>query len=130
MHVELFATDRVVLLAAGIGARPPLTRLQGRISGARCFGALATVDPTGVALVRPGARLTVGALFESWGQPLSARRLGPFTAAGDGRVRVYVDGRARRIAAASVPLTRHSEIVLEVGPYVPPHPSYTFPPGW
>jgi len=28
-----------------------------------------------------------------------------------------------------VPLARHSEIVLEVGPYVPPHRSYTFPPG-
>jgi len=28
-----------------------------------------------------------------------------------------------------VPLTRHAEIVLEIGPYVPPHLSYAFPPG-
>jgi hypothetical protein len=28
-----------------------------------------------------------------------------------------------------VPLTPHAEIVLEVGPHVPPHASYTFPPG-
>jgi len=28
-----------------------------------------------------------------------------------------------------VPLTRHAEIVLEVGPHVPPHSSYMFPPG-
>jgi len=27
-----------------------------------------------------------------------------------------------------VPLTAHAEVVLEVGPYVPPHRSYTFPP--
>jgi hypothetical protein len=28
-----------------------------------------------------------------------------------------------------VPLTRHAEIVLEVGPHVPSHSSYAFPPG-
>jgi hypothetical protein len=50
----------------------------------------------------------VGAVFRSWGQPLSATRLASFRA---------------------VPLTRHAEIVLEVGPHVPPHSSYAFPPG-
>ncbi len=30
---------------------------------------------------------------------------------------------------AAVPLTRHAEIVLEAGPYVPPHPAYAFPGG-
>jgi hypothetical protein len=50
----------------------------------------------------------VGALFRSRGQPLSATRLASFRA---------------------VPLTRHAEIVLEVGPHVPPHSSYAFPPG-
>jgi hypothetical protein len=34
------------------------------------------------------------------------------------------DGRQDR-----VPLTPHAEIVLEVGPQVPPHTTYTFPPG-
>jgi hypothetical protein len=28
-----------------------------------------------------------------------------------------------------VPLRRHAEIVLEVAPLVPPHPTYTFPLG-
>jgi dihydroxyacid dehydratase/phosphogluconate dehydratase len=32
-------------------------------------------------------------------------------------------------APGAVPLTRHAEIVLEVGPHVPPHSSYAFPPG-
>jgi hypothetical protein len=27
------------------------------------------------------------------------------------------------------PLSEHAEIVIEVGPYVPPHPSYSFPAG-
>jgi hypothetical protein len=125
VHVELFAANRVVLIAAAIGTVPPRTLSAGRISGARCFGALVTLEPTGVVLVRSGDRLALGSLFRSWGQPLSTRRLASF----DGRVSAFVDGRRWPAAAASVPLTRHAEIVLEVGPHVPPHSSYTFPPG-
>jgi len=127
VHVELFAANRVVLLAAGIGARPPVRTFAGRISAARCFGELATLDPTGVVLVRPGLRLTLADLFDSWGQPLSRTRLGPFR----GRVRVYVGGRRWTGTGppGSVLLRRHAEIVLEVGPYVPPHAAYHFPPG-
>jgi hypothetical protein len=44
-------------------------------------------------------------------------------------VAVFVDGRRWRGAPAAVPLTPHAEIVLEVGPHVPPHSSYAFPPG-
>jgi hypothetical protein len=126
VHVELFAANRVVLIAAAIGTRPPRTMSAGRISGARCFGALVTLEPTGVVLVRAGERLRLGSLFRSWGQPLSTRRLASF---GGGRVTTFVDGRRWDSTAASVPLTRHAEIVLELGPHVPPHSSYTFPPG-
>lgn len=125
VHVELFAANRVVLVAAGIGARAPLRRFEGRIAEARCFGALATLEPTGVVLIRPGARLTIADLFRSWGQPLSARRMASFR----GRVRVYVAGRPLSTAPRGVPLRPHAEIVLEVGPYVPPHAAYHFPPG-
>jgi len=126
VHVELFAADRVVLVAAGIGARGPLHWFDGRISSARCYGDLVTVEPTGVVLVRPGARLTVAALFRAWGQPLTARRLASFTGSG---VRVFVGARRWPGPPGSVPLTRHAEIVLEIGPMVPPHSTYTFPPG-
>jgi hypothetical protein len=125
VHVELFATNRVVLVATGIGARRPLRTFESRITGARCFGELVTVEPTGVVLIRPGARLTMADLFRSWGQPLSAVRMASF----HGRVRVYVDGRPRPGSPDAVPLTPHAEIVLEVGPYVPPHAAYHFPPG-
>jgi hypothetical protein len=40
-----------------------------------------------------------------------------------------VNGRRVHAPPPSVPLTRHAEIVLEVGPHVPPHSSYAFPPG-
>lgn len=129
VHVEVFAANRVVLLPAGIGVRSPRTSVTGRITNAGCYGALVTLDPTGLVLVRPGAGLTVAALFRSWGQPLSATRLASFRAAAGTRVAVFVDGRPWPGAPGAVPLTRHAEIVLEVGPHVPPHSSYAFPPG-
>jgi hypothetical protein len=129
VHVEVFAANRVVLLPAGIGTRSPRTSVAGRITRASCYGALVTLDPTGLMLVRPGAGLTVAALFRSWGQPLSATRLASFQAAAGTRVAAFVDGRPWPGPPGAVPLTRHAEIVLEVGPHVPPHSSYAFPPG-
>ncbi len=128
-HLEVFAENRVVLVAAGIGTRPPRSYSAGRISAAACYGDLVTLEPTGVVLARPGRQLTVGDLFVSWGQPLGPRRLAGFAAAPGTRVRAYVDGVPWRRAPALIALRRHAEIVLEVGPYVPPHRSYTFPPG-
>jgi hypothetical protein len=127
--VELFAANRVVLVAAGIGTRPPRSFASGRLSGAGCYGELVTLDPTGLVLVAPGARDTIADLFRSWGEPVSSRRLASFTAPAGGRVRVFVDGRPWPGPPERVPLRRHAEIVLEVGPYVPPHASYEFPPG-
>jgi hypothetical protein len=129
VHVEVFAANRVLLLPAGIGTGPPRTALDGRITAAHCYGALVTLDPTGVVLVRPGVKLTLGTLFSSWGVPLSRTRLASFTAAAGTEVAVFIDGKPWRGSPAAVPLTRHAEIVLEVGPHVPPHPSYAFPPG-
>jgi hypothetical protein len=125
VHIELFAADRVVLVAAGIGVRGPVRRLEGRIAAARCFGELATIEPTGVVLVRRGSRLALADLFRSWGEPLSADRMAGFR----GRVRMFVDGRPRPGTPGSVRLRPHAEIVLEVGPFVPPHAAYHFPPG-
>ncbi len=129
VHVEVFAANRVLLLPAGIGARQPWAKLDGRITSAPCYGALVTLDPTGLVLVRPGTGLTLADLFRSWGEPLSRTRLTSFSAPAGTQVAVFVDGRRLNAAPPSVPLTRHAEIVLEVGPHVPPHSSYAFPPG-
>jgi hypothetical protein len=129
VHVEVFAANRVVLIAAGVGVRGPRSFSSGRIARADCYGELVTLDPTGVVLVRPGARLTLADLFRSWGQPLSAHRIASFSSGPGGAVRVFVDGRSRPGPPGSVPLRRHAEIVVEIGPYVPPHAQYTFPPG-
>jgi hypothetical protein len=132
VHVEVFAANRVVLIAAGVGVGGPRTFSAGRIAHAGCYGELVTLDPTGLVLVRPGARLTVADLFRSWGQALNTHRIASFSSPGSSpgdAVRVFVDGKSWPGPAAGVPLRRHAEIVLEIGPYVPPHPSYTFPPG-
>jgi hypothetical protein len=129
VHVELFAENRVVLVAAGIGVRGPLRRDAGRIAGAGCYGSLVTLEPTGVILMRPGARLTLADVFRSWGEPLSAHELAGFSAPAGSAVRLYVDGRRRPVSPGALVLTPHAEVVLEVGPYVPPHRTYTFPPG-
>jgi hypothetical protein len=125
VHVELFAANRVVIVAAGIGTRPPRSFLSGRITAAHCYGDVVTLEPTGLVLVRDGLQLRLSDLFGGWGQALSSDRLGPFA----GRVRVFVGGRPWSGPPAAVPLARHAVIVLEVGPYVPPHHAYRFPPG-
>ena len=93
VHVEVFAANRVLLLPAGIGVRRPWTKLDGRITSAPCYGALVTHDPTGLVLVRPGARLTLADLFRSWGEPLSRTQLTSFSAPAGTQVAVFVDGR-------------------------------------
>jgi hypothetical protein len=108
-HVELFANGRVVIVPARIGVR----------SG--CHAHTWTTDPTGV--VRSDRRSTLGDLFRVWGRRLAPARLLSF----GGRVRVYVAGRRVRVDPRSVELRDGAEIVLEVGPYVPPHETYRFP---
>ena len=129
VHVEVFAANRVVIVPAGIGTRPPRSVSAGRISSASCYGDLVTLDPTGLVLVRPGSHPTVEDLFRAWGEALSTRRLASFSAASGARVTVFVDGRQWPGPPTGVPLRRHAEIVLEIGPHVPPHRAYTFPPG-
>ena len=126
-HVELFAANRVVILAAGIGVRPPWSSSDGRITAAPCYGPVVTLEPTGVVLARPHAHATLASLFAAWGQPLSGSRVASFRAPGRGHVAVFVDGRRRLGPPGDVPLAEHAEIVLEVGPYVPPHTRFAFP---
>jgi hypothetical protein len=124
-HLEVFAHRHVVLIPAGIGVAPPQRREGARVLGGRCWYELATADPTGLIEIGRGRRLTLGAFFDVWGQPLSRRRLLSF------RLPVYafVDGRRRRGDPRRISLARHRQIVLEVGGYVPPHRVYRYPPG-
>jgi len=124
-HVELFARGRVVIVPAGIGMAPPLVVRDGVVRRARCSYPVRTVEPTGVVEVNAQIGATVGDLFAVWGRRLTPRALLGFP----GRVRAYVAGKARLGDPRTIRLRRHAEIVLEVGPYIPPHRTYLFGPG-
>jgi hypothetical protein len=120
-HVELFANGRALLLPPAIGMAPPVELEHLDVRSARCSYAVRTRHPTGVVEFVRGT--TIGDLFRIWGQPLGADRLAGFR----GPVRAWVGGRRWRKAVAAIPLTRHAQIVIELGAYVPPHASYRFP---
>ena len=67
---------------------------------------------------------TLGSVFAVWGQPLAPARLAGFR----GTVSVFVNGTSRAGDPRRLVLHDGDEIVLEVGGYVPPHASFTFPP--
>ena len=129
VHVELFAHGRVVIVPAGIGVAAPRRRVGAFVRPRGCSYAVRTLGPTGVLEVRRDARLTLGRLFAVWGQPLSATRLAGFSTRRSAPVRAYVAGRRRRGRLGAIPLTRHAQIVLELGRFVPPHRSFRFPRG-
>jgi hypothetical protein len=114
VHLELFVNGLVVLFPSGIGRGPD------------CDYPLRTTEPTGLVEIAAGAARTLGDLFAVWGQPLARDRVARFR----GPVVAYVGGRPFRGEPAALPLTRHAQIVLEVGtPRVPPHRAYRFPSG-
>ena len=106
----MFAENRVVIVAAGIGTLGPRAVSDARIASARCYGGIVTLEPTGVVLVRRGLRLTLAQLFRSWGQALSPTQLVSFPSHAGTHVAVFVDGRrvAGSPGACSSPATRRS----------------------
>ncbi len=126
-HLELFAQRQVVIVPAGIGIAPPQRRQGAYVLGGRCSYPLRTREPTGVVEIERGASLTLGQLFEIWGQPLSKARLVGF--ASRAPILAFVDGRRWPGNPRAIPLRPHAEIVLELGGYVPPHSAFLFPKG-
>jgi hypothetical protein len=127
-HLELFAGGHVVEIPAGIGVAPPLVRHGAYVRAGRCAYPLRTVEPTGVLLLASAHALTLGQVFDVWGEPLGDRQVAGFTAPRGGVVSVYIDGARWRGDPRSAPVVPGTQIAVEVGPHVVPHSSYTFPP--
>lgn len=124
VHLELFARGRVVIVPAGIGVASPRTTDGAFVTGGACTTTIRTSEPTGVIELTPGTRATLGGLFAIWGRALAPTRLLSF----DGRVRAWVDGRRQTGPPQDIPLTHHAQIVVVIGPSVPVHATYGFPP--
>ena len=103
-------------MPAGIGLSKP-----------GCVYPIRTTAPGGVFEVAHGTDLTLADLFRVWGQPLGANKLVSFSSRE--AVRAYVGGRPVHGPVSAIPLTRHAEIVVELGAYVAPHPFFLFPGG-
>lgn len=123
-HLELFGRRHAVVIPAGIGLGPPLRHSHSsRIAAAACRADARTLDPAGV-IDFDRTHLTLGDLFEIWGEPLGPRRMASFR----GPVTAFVAGRRVQGDPASIPLHDGAQIVLQVGGYVPPHRTFLFPP--
>ncbi len=124
-HLEVFAHQHVVAIPGGIGLASPLVRTGASVRSARCSYPAITGDPTGVIEVRAGSRITLGELFDLWGQPLGRRAVASFRAP----VTAFLDGHRWASDPRRIPLSRHGRITLEVASQVLPHRVYLFPPG-
>lgn len=123
-HLELFGRRHAVVIPAGIGLGPPLQRTHSsRIVAAGCRGAARTLDPAGVVDF-DRTDLTLGDLFELWGEPLGPNRMASFS----GPVTAFVGGERVGGDPAAIPLRDGAQIVLQVGGFVPPHRTFLFPP--
>jgi hypothetical protein len=123
-HLDLYVDGRKVPVPAGIGIDPAVG-----------FAPLHTHDASGVIhLESPTVRTyTLGQLFDVWGVRLTPGCLGGSCAAGERRLRVYVDGAAYRGDPTTLALASHQELVVAFGTAAQlpsPIPSaYRFPPG-
>ena len=114
VHIELFAHRRVIVVPPGIG-----------VARSGCVYPARTLTPTGVVEVAHDAKLRLGDVFRIWGRRLEHRTLLSFRSRAP--VRAYVAGKRFRGRAADVPLKPGMQIVVELGEFVPPHPTYLFP---
>jgi hypothetical protein len=119
-HLELFANGRVVVIPGGIGLEGIRTT-AGRVTEASCRAHVWTLDATGV--FRFTRRTTLGEIFAVWGRRLTPSRLLGFR----GVLRVYRNGVRLRIDPRTLELRDRDQVVLQVGPFIPPHASYRFP---
>ena len=114
VHVELFANRKVVVVPRGIG-----------VSQRGCRYPVHTTTPTGVVHVDTARPRTLGDLFLVWGRMLGRMRMLSFR----GPVSVFVNGLRVHGKPQDVVLTKHLQVVVEIGGYVAPHPRYLFPKG-
>jgi hypothetical protein len=128
-HLEVFASRLDVVIPAGIGIAPPRRRDGAYVRSGRCQYPARTVEPTGLIEIDAGTGVTLGELFDLWGQPLSRRGVLGFRARKGGRVAAFVNGTRWTADPRAIPLRRHAAVVVEVNGFFPPSRRYAFPNG-
>jgi hypothetical protein len=130
-HLTMYINGVQKNLPYGVGIVPPYTLDTSSgspfVSGGSAYYYLHTHDETGIIHIEsPNSHIyTLGNFFDVWKQPLSSTQLGP----DKGKVTVYVDGKAYTGDPASITLTNHKDIQIDVGTVVP-YKSFTWPSGY
>jgi hypothetical protein len=127
-HLSLFVTGEQIGIPAGIGITNPVVA-NGYINfdPTKCFYEMHTHDASGIIHLHANAGhngpLTLGQLFDLWGQPLTRANVAGQT----GRVVVYVDQQRFDGDLRGIVLTDKTLVSLQVGsPLVAP-PRYLIP---
>jgi len=127
-HVSLFVRGEQIAMPAGVGVvNPVLVNGYVIFDRTKCFYEIHTHDATGIIHLHPNGGqdrpLTLGQLFAVWGRTLSRDDL----AGNAGSVIAYVNQQLYTGDLASIVLSDHAQVTLEVGdPRVTP-PTYLFP---
>jgi hypothetical protein len=115
-HLTIFVNGKQQQVPAGIGipdAVAQQTPAGAFIDSGSCFYWLHTHAADGIIHIESPVHrtFTLGAFFDEWGQPLSARQVGP----AKGQVTAIVNGRVWQGNPRQVPLGSHENLQLEVG---------------
>ena len=124
-HLAIYVDGKPLQVPLGIGIPDAVTKMANGYPFAvkgKCFYWLHTHMSDGVIHIEsPSQRgYTLGEFFDIWGQPLTAKQVGPVTGTSVATAfyngKLYVGGDLR-----AIPLTAHADIQLDIGhPLVAP----------
>ena len=126
-HLAIYVDGTAKTVPYGIGIAQPWSTVQTAdgpfVNSGSAFYYLHTHDGTGVIHIESPTttQYTLGQFFAEWNQPLSATQVGSHS----GAVIAYVNGAKFAGDPASIPLTKHALIQLDLGKDIAPQ-SYTF----
>ena len=115
------------LLILDHGKPIPVPDNVGRPVGGQCLYWLHTHTPDGVIHIESPANrtFTLGDFFAIWNQPLNKTRAASAFATSKETLKTWVDGKPYAGDPAKIPLTKHADIVIEVGPPFSTPPKFT-----
>lgn len=129
-HLAIFINGKQMTVPYGVGIEQPWSTEPDNgsyfVDSGAAFYYLHTHDDTGIIHIESPTTqtYTLGQFFAEWNQPLSSTQVGPDT----GSLIVYVNGSKYNGDPASIKLTAHEVIQLDLGKDVPFQP-YTFASG-
>ncbi len=122
-HLSLFVNGERIAIPPAIGlVNPVLT--NGIYESNDCAYWMHTHDGTGLIHLEPNTAtdLTLGMLFDLWGQPLTASNVAGY----EGELSVFVDGVRYDGDVRSIIFESHEHVCLEIGRPLAPPPTYIF----